>query len=816
MDHLDIAIRLRGRLRGALASAAVAVLLVVVVFPEVVLLGGSLSPVGLNDVVNRSAERHVVQLYPNWQAPTPRSRVRDVAARVFQLVPATKFMNRALRDGESPFWNPYSAAGSLGPETVADMKFSPFVLLVGLLGASATAFTVVVLLFVILALFCLQQFFTRTLGAGRMAATAACVVFLLCGFAASDIDSQIGAPYVLFPVVLYAVAEYHRVGGWGRFAIAVAAYAGFILTTFVPVQLLMLVLVLTLTVLLDSACWKPIANGHSLPVRCALVARRHVVAPAVALLVTAYVWVPDLGAVLQAGSDITSYGTRTPRIKGGLEILKLLTPWPVRGGSWAGYLGIAPLVVIVAALPRALGRQKLLLWSTTGLTFFAAAEHAGLVGFRSIARLPGFRAVRSDYWASLAGASAVVAIGIAIAVAEQRGLSVRGALVAGAAFAAWIMLALCVSALSSRDQISALGVVAALALIAVVAMLAYLGARQPSRRQLFAALALGVIALELFTSQNHARIRRFDVEKPPPSYVDFLRQRLGENRVLNAGIDGIYPEWGAALGIPQIETLNITQIPQYRTFFDEYVNPAEGGRFLQIGNGNRPIPFRANASALDLLSVRYLVVDEHLSQYDAQVRTTYPLAFTDRRAGINIYENPDPFPRAFLSPALARDDPRATTTSWSRTTTRTDDQQLLADARRLGIPTYSRTVGTVGAADITGYHNDEVRIQVHTSRPSVLVLTDTYHANWDVTVRDERAHLARVDDIVRGVVVPAGASTVIFRYRSSTRTLARDVSLITLGALAVVTGLGIRRDRRRRDRSTRDGTLPRRPLGSLT
>jgi hypothetical protein len=490
---------------------------------------------------------------------------------------------------------------------------------------------------------------------------------------------------------------------------------------------------------------------------------------------------------------------RTPTIKGDLEILKILTPWPVRGGSWAGYLGIAPLMVIVAALPRARGRQRLLLRSTTVLAFFAAAEHAGLVGFRTIGRLPGLRSIRSDYWASLAGGCVVVAIGVAIAVAEQRGLSVRGAFVAGAAFAAWVILAFCASALTSRHQISALGTAAALALIAVAALGVYLGSRRPSRRRVFAGLALGVIALELFTYQNHVRLRRFDVETPPPSYVAFLRQHLGEDRILDAGIDGIYPEWGAALGIPQIETLNTTQIPQYRAFFRKYVNPAEHGRFLQIG-GDRPIQFRANRSALDLLSVRYLVVDEHDSRYDAQVRTKYPLVFTDRRAGINVYENPERFPRAFLSPALAHDGPRAAAPSWSRTTTRTIDPRLLADAGRVGIPTAARAGGAAGTAVITRYRNDEVRVEVDTPAPSVLVLTDSYHANWHVTVDGKGEHLARVDDILRGVIVPAGASTVIFRYHSSTRTVAGVVSLATVGVLTAVMGVGILRDRRRSSR----------------
>jgi len=41
------------------------VLIVVVAYPEVVFLGGSLFPVGLNGVVDRNERPRTVQLYPN-------------------------------------------------------------------------------------------------------------------------------------------------------------------------------------------------------------------------------------------------------------------------------------------------------------------------------------------------------------------------------------------------------------------------------------------------------------------------------------------------------------------------------------------------------------------------------------------------------------------------------------------------------------------------------------------------------------------------------------------------------------------------------
>src|SRR4029079_7471937 len=97
---------------------------------------------------------------------------------------------------------------------------------------------------------------------------------------------------------------------------------------------------------------------------------------------------------------------------------------------------------------------------------------------------------------------------------------------------------------------------------------------------------------------------------------------------LNAGRGGLYPEWGAALAIPQIETLNTMQIPEYRDFFRLYINPDEPTLCLQNG-GQSGGEFKANPSALNLLGVHFLVVDQSLSTYDRGVAKRYPLAFDD-------------------------------------------------------------------------------------------------------------------------------------------------------------------------------------------
>jgi len=79
----------------------------------------------------------------------------------------------------------------------------------------------------------------------------------------------------------------------------------------------------------------------------------------------------------------------------------------------------------------------------------------------------------------------------------------------------------------------------------------------------------------------------------------------------------------------------------------------------------------------------------------------------------------------------------------------------------------------------------EVRIEVDTNRPSVVVLADTYQKDWSATVDGQPTHLGRVDDVVRGVVVPAGHSTVVFRYRSPARTIGLVISVLSLATLLV-------------------------------
>ena len=231
-------------------------------------------------------------------------------------------MNRVIYDGESPDWNPYSAGGMLGPETLADMKLSPLVLATAVLGGSSTAFTFVMLVLLVVALYCLQQLFVRSLATHWLAGLSAGIVFLLGGWSAAMLTSQMGAPYVLFPIVLYAVVEFLRRARPVRFFAAVAAYVALFLTTFLPVVVLMMILVHSVALVIDATQRREVDAERSIASRVALLLGRQAIVPGVAVALTAFLWLPTLDAYRHSGDDIARYSGRTLGTKDPIEFLR--------------------------------------------------------------------------------------------------------------------------------------------------------------------------------------------------------------------------------------------------------------------------------------------------------------------------------------------------------------------------------------------------------------------------------------------------------------------------------------------------------------
>ena len=102
-----------------------------------------------------------------------------------------------------------------------------------------------------------------------------------------------------------------------------------------------------------------------------------------------------------------------------------------------------------------------------------------------------------------------------------------------------------------------------------------------------------------------------------------------------------------------------------------------------------------------------------------------------------------------------------------------------------------------GEAEIVRYEPERVTVRARSQGPGLVVLSDNYYPGWKATVDGEPADVERVDYLFRGVRVPAGASTVEFRYEPLSWRIGWIVSLVSLLGLvaAIVLGMGRRRGR---------------------
>lgn len=73
-------------------------------------------------------------------------------------------------------------------------------------------------------------------------------------------------------------------------------------------------------------------------------------------------------------------------------------------------------------------------------------------------------------------------------------------------------------------------------------------------------------------------------------------------------------------------------------------------------------------------------------------------------------------------------------------------------------------LGNDGAVAFTAYDETQAVLQVDSPAPAYLILLDAWYPGWEATVNGESAPIIRANLVFRAVPVPAGASTVTFRF----------------------------------------------------
>jgi hypothetical protein len=189
--------------------------------------------------------------------------------------------------------------------------------------------------------------------------------------------------------------------------------------------------------------------------------------------------------------------------------------------------------------------------------------------------------------------------------------------------------------------------------------------------------------------------------------------------------------------------------------------------------------------------------------------TSAPLVMSDRLDrqlffDTKLYSYQDPLPRAFMvNSTMVRNDDVALQalrkSEW-------DLDQVAVLAPSATARTISRPIGALSsrpAVELKSYRPEEAVAQVSTQQDGYLVLLDAFYPGWRAEVDGVETPIERADHFFRGVYVPQGNHTVVFRYAPSSFQIGSYVSagstaLVLLALLTLRFRWGLRPRRPRR------------------
>jgi len=132
-----------------------------------------------------------------------------------------------------------------------------------------------------------------------------------------------------------------------------------------------------------------------------------------------------------------------------------------------------------------------------------------------------------------------------------------------------------------------------------------------------------------------------------------------------------------------------------------------------------------------------------------------------------LLENPNPVtPRAFFAATVTPADenmyfPGDNGTRPAPTDPQVDDLTVHSIAEGIGAEQHFSTIGTLAAA----FDDDRIVVRVEPSaEPRFLVINEMYHPSWRAWVDGAPSQIYPTNIVMRGVVVPPGATTIELRF----------------------------------------------------
>jgi len=288
-----------------------------------------------------------------------------------------------------------------------------------------------------------------------------------------------------------------------------------------------------------------------------------------------------------------------------------------------------------------------------------------------------------------------------------------------------------------------------------------------------------VIALTVLTvidlmrvDNRYIQVVRYNEFFPQDPGIEALKGRLAAGeRVLTVG--NVYPDgFLASYGVPEVFGYHGNQLRWYN---DLTRYPARQAARTTTELEQYWVSF-LGSGALRALAARYVLLPGQVELPGLR------LLGADQR--VAVYANDAALPGAAVVPEVQvePDSIRRIASLWSPTFDPAKTAIVEQPVLSLG------QGGGSGSAVIEGYGDDTLAVRVSTSGPSLLHISRSYHPSWKAEVDGVPTPVVRANHALMGVPLNRGGEhRVILRYRPAIVSLAARVSLLTWGAVVLLT-----------------------------
>jgi hypothetical protein len=243
--------------------------------------------------------------------------------------------------------------------------------------------------------------------------------------------------------------------------------------------------------------------------------------------------------------------------------------------------------------------------------------------------------------------------------------------------------------------------------------------------------------------------------------------------VLSVG--GVYPEgFLATYGVPEVFGYHGNQLRWYNdlTRYTVRQSARTSTELEQYWVG------LLNSAALRALSAKYVLLP---GQVDLP---GYRLLGADQR--VAVYVNDAALPGVAVVPDIQveADSARRISTLWSPTFDPAKTVILEQPVLALG------QAGGTGTATIEGNGDDTLAVRVQNNGPALLQVSRTYHPSWEAEIDGVPTPVLRSNHALMAVpLTRSGEHRIIMRYRPSIVRIAATLTMLTWGAVILVTML---------------------------